>query len=230
MKIGLFSDLHLEFSKNWHDILTRVAETAHGVDLLINAGDTHHVAGVREDVKDFFKKKGFNYLSVGGNHDFYGNHFDDVLNQHREFTIDGVKVVTSVMWTDFSNDPLSEWKAHRSINDFRLINGVSTNAMKHEFNTTLDFIAEVKPDLVVTHFGCHYLSVNDKWKGDDLNPYFCPNALDYVTHKPKVWLHGHIHMPMEYEHEGTRVYANPYGYPRETYANIDHYLTRIIEL
>ena len=43
---------------------------------------------------------------------------------------------------------------------------------------------------------------------------FC-NALDHLLPLADMWLHGHLHCPLDYEKEGCRVVANPLGYARK---------------
>ena len=40
---------------------------------------------------------------------------------------------------------------------------------------------------------------------------FC-NALDHLLPHAQLWLHGHLHCPVDYTHQGCRVVANPLGY------------------
>jgi hypothetical protein len=43
---------------------------------------------------------------------------------------------------------------------------------------------------------------------------FC-NALDDLLPQAALWLHGHLHAPSDYQHQGCRVVANPLGYARK---------------
>jgi hypothetical protein len=43
---------------------------------------------------------------------------------------------------------------------------------------------------------------------------FC-NALDDLLPQAQLWLHGHLHAPQDYLHQGCRVVANPLGYARK---------------
>jgi hypothetical protein len=238
MKIGLFSDIHLEHrpSNQW-EVVNRLIETSQGCDLVVNAGDTHHEIEVREGVKKSLRKTGAQYISVMGNHDFYGNdwhdnNFNQVIDLEAFGFGSGKKILHGTMWTNFDNSELVEHEAWRCISDFRWINGLEGPHLMHrKFNRFLEMVESEKPDIVVSHFAPHPGSIHPRWAGAMLNGYFCPNALDRLTHKPKLWLHGHIHDPVDYVHKGgTRVVANPLGYPGETYKDISQYQTKVIEI
>jgi Icc-related predicted phosphoesterase len=111
MKILVYSDLHNEFEP-----FAPVLETLRTVDLIVLAGDI--------DVK----RRGVEWASswaelsvqtpiimVAGNHEFYGEHFDDGLIKLRdavkgsrihflendEYILDGVRFLGCTLWTDF---------------------------------------------------------------------------------------------------------------------------------
>jgi Icc-related predicted phosphoesterase len=229
MKIGLFSDLHLEHhnSKSADAILKRVADTAQGVDLLVNAGDTHHDPGIRDTIRSYFEGAGFKYIDVLGNHDWYGHEWS------KSGVVDiwtNVGAISGTMWTDFNRDWGVELAAQEWISDFRYIKGVSTEEMQKHFELTLEIIENEKSPIVITHFAPSPLSIHPKWAGNMLNGYFCPDALGQLKHRPKLWVHGHIHDPVDYVIEGTRVVANPFGYPYETYQDIEDYSVKVIEI
>jgi hypothetical protein len=39
--------------------------------------------------------------------------------------------------------------------------------------------------------------------------------LDHLLPAAALWLHGHLHAPSDYMHQGCRVVANPLGYARK---------------
>lgn len=240
MRIGLFSDLHLEHRnpREWPEILDSLRTQAleAKVDLIVNAGDTHHDLGVRLDVAEKFSDD-FEYFSTQGNHDFYGNFFPDQENAIFTCEYLGTKILFSTMWTDFDGDPNAVANAVLWISDFRAIWGASADKMVTAFRETIKAINKEEPDVVVTHFGCSPGSIHPRWDGSNVNSYFCPDAVARTKHKPKLWLHGHIHDPTEYSVSGlvtppkfTRVVANPMGYPNETYKHIKDYKLKVIEL
>jgi len=65
--------------------------------------------------------------------------------------------------------------------------------------------------VVVTHFAPSLLSADPRYGRSPGTAGFC-NALDHLLPKAQLWLHGHLHAPSHYSHEGCRVVANPLGY------------------
>ncbi|MDD2881853.1 MAG: metallophosphoesterase [Rhodoferax sp.] len=68
--------------------------------------------------------------------------------------------------------------------------------------------------LVVTHFAPSLHSADPRYGRAPGTAGFC-NALDHLLPQANLWLHGHLHAPSHYTHEGCRVVANPMGYARK---------------
>ena len=70
------------------------------------------------------------------------------------------------------------------------------------------------PTVVVTHHAPHPRSLMAPM--DSLNPCYASDLTWMVAkHAPVLWVHGHCHVPSDYTVEGTRIIANPRGYPGE---------------
>jgi predicted phosphodiesterase len=67
------------------------------------------------------------------------------------------------------------------------------------------------PTVVVTHFAPSLRSSDPRYGLVPGTAGFC-NALDALLPKAQLWLHGHLHCPVDYHHQGCRVVANPLGY------------------
>jgi Icc-related predicted phosphoesterase len=60
------------------------------------------------------------------------------------------------------------------------------------------------------------MSVAKRYANDPLNPAFASSLEDLIEkYQPELWIHGHTHVPCDYELFGTRVVCNPRGYPWE---------------
>jgi hypothetical protein len=76
------------------------------------------------------------------------------------------------------------------------------------------------PTVVVTHFAPSLQSADPRYGLTPGTAGFC-NALDDLLPLAKLWLHGHLHAPSDYQHHGAgatpdcRVVANPLGYARK---------------
>ena len=108
MKLYVLSDLHVEFSP-----FTPDPDTVKAADVIILAGDIYlGVKGIAWARKAFGDKP---VVYVAGNHEFYGHHWDKLLDQLRDearshdvhfletdsVTIDGVRFLGATLWTDF---------------------------------------------------------------------------------------------------------------------------------
>lgn len=67
------------------------------------------------------------------------------------------------------------------------------------------------PTVVVTHFAPSLLSADPRYGLVPGTAGFC-NALDDLLPMARVWIHGHLHCPVDYLAQGCRVVANPLGY------------------
>jgi predicted phosphodiesterase len=68
--------------------------------------------------------------------------------------------------------------------------------------------------VVVTHFAPSLHSADPRYGRVPGTAGFC-NALDHLLPHAQLWLHGHLHCPSDYTHNGCRVVANPLGYARK---------------
>ena len=68
--------------------------------------------------------------------------------------------------------------------------------------------------VVITHFAPSLHSADPRYGATPGTAGFC-NALDHLLPQAQVWLHGHLHAPSNYVHQGCRVLANPLGYARK---------------
>ena len=68
--------------------------------------------------------------------------------------------------------------------------------------------------VVVTHFAPSLRSADPRYGINPGTAGFC-NALDDLLPSAQLWLHGHLHCPVDYTAGGCRVVANPLGYARK---------------
>ena len=69
--------------------------------------------------------------------------------------------------------------------------------------------------VVVTHFAPSLRSADPRYGVNPGTAGFC-NALDDLLPQAQLWLHGHLHCPIDYTVAGCRVVANPLGYARKS--------------
>lgn len=234
MKIHILSDVHTEFSD------FDPPET--DADVVVLAGDIGVGSGGIQWAERRYPKVPVFY--VPGNHEFYGRDVRDTdrlfeaasANIHvlsdstHEF--DGVRFLGSTLWTDFKlygegEAWLSRRRARTLIEDFVSIkNGgrlftPEDSVELHEASKAW-LVSELEkdfngPTVVITHHLPASPSIAEKYKNDPLNPAFASRLEDIIDqHQPNLWIHGHTHVPCDYEIFGTRVVCNPRGYPSES--------------
>lgn len=197
-------------------------------------------AGKYHTFMDDVSSKWKHVIVVAGNHEFYEYKWLKTLDILRSFyaqwdnviflednvvTIEGIKFGGSTLWTDFNRfDARAMSAASFGMNDFRCIQhewlgGVAVRpAMAYErHKRSLGYIECVKPDVVISHHLPHYGSIHPMYRnGNDLNYSFFSDLTDTIEKvKPKLWVHGHTHMPCDYVVDATRVLCHPKGYPNE---------------
>lgn len=137
MKIRLLSDLHLEFEvlpirQGGEDIVILAGDIAQGTDGITWALETFPDTPV---------------VYVAGNHEFYGQHWDDLIPELRAaaagtnvhflendaVVIDNVRFIGATLWTDFDlyGNPLSAMRIAKDLmSDFKVIKVTTTTGLK----------------------------------------------------------------------------------------------------
>jgi Icc-related predicted phosphoesterase len=233
MKLHILSDLHTEFA-------SFVPPDTYA-DVVILAGDIGvGLRGIEWAAGQFPKVP---VIYVPGNHEFYGHDIVlieelvkqsppniHVLNNDKAM-IDGVRFVGSTLWTDFKLHGEGEaWfsrqRAKRSIEDFAAIKNCgrpfTPEASVDLHDESRAWIASMLgdhfdgPTVVVTHHLPASMSVAKRYANDPLNPAFASRLEDLIEkYRPELWIHGHTHVPCDYELFDTRIVCNPRGYPGE---------------
>ena len=233
MKLHILSDLHTEFA----DFSPQDVDA----DIVILAGDIGVGLGGIEWAASKFPKTPVIY--VPGNHEYYGHDIgltDDFISQspknihvlnNAKIVLNGVRFLGSTLWTDFRLHGEGEaWfagqRAKRSIEDFATIRNcglrftpedsvgiheISRAWIERELEAEFD-----GPTVVVTHHLPTSMSIAMQYAHDPLNPAFASKLEDLIEkYHPELWIHGHTHVPCDYELFKTRIVCNPRGYPRE---------------
>ena len=233
MKLHILSDLHTEFQE--------FSPPETDADVVILAGDIGvGLDGIAWAAREFPELP---VVYVPGNHEFYGYDigFVDQLKaaahpnihvlDNNTLDIDGVRFLGCTLWTDFKLNGEGEvWfaqqRAKRLIEDFDLIrNGgrrftPEDSVQLHEASKTW-LVVELErkfegPTVVVTHHLPASTSIAKRYANDSLNPAFASSLEDVIqNYRPELWIHGHTHIPCDYELFDTRIICNPGGYPGE---------------
>ena len=233
MKLHILSDIHTEFAD--------FSPPDTGADVVILPGDIGvGLQGIEWAASQFPNDP---VIYVPGNHEYYGHDItliDELVKQspanihvlnNDKIVLNGVRFLGSTLWTDFRLHGEGEaWfarqRAKRSIEDFAAIKNcgrpftpeasvdlhdVSRAWIESELKTNFN-----GPTIVVTHHLPASMSVAKRYANDPLNPAFASRLEDLIEkYRPELWIHGHTHMPCDYELFKTRIVCNPRGYPRE---------------
>ncbi len=234
MKLGILSDLHIEFG-NFNPLET-------DADVVVLAGDIHiGDQGIDWAVENFKEKE---VIYVIGNHEYYHGEIPEVTEKIRakaagtnvhvleneEFIMGQVRFLGCTLWTDFElfNHPdMDALKAQRMMNDFKIIHlnsekiplGPLDTVKWH--NQTKQWLAEKtipSPNdklktVVVTHHAPSSRSVPERYKGDHLSAAFASEMSNLILDKQiDLWVHGHVHDSFDYRIGKTRIICNPRGY------------------
>ena len=241
MRLQIFSDLHLERIPDWTptpapgaDVLvlagdigsyqtgSRLTEPDFGLTRFSPLRSPGHWKQV---------------LFVPGNHEYDGFDLHEtrarlqalcerlgiVWLDERAVVIDGVRFLGTTLWSDFDAIGPRE-KAFRAANFYLrkntcLLAGApmlaeAMRAVSLECQRWLrGALAEHfgGPTVVVTHFAPTLASADPRYGLSPGTAGFC-NALDDLVAQADLWIHGHLHCPVDHFTRGCRVVANPLGY------------------
>lgn len=240
MKIKLFSDLHLEFSKNEFDHI-HLAHPDDAETTLLLAGDIALGTQSKLFIEEMCKH--FKYvLMTCGNHEFYHHDIKKVVKEfydwelegapknfhflyNDERILDGVRFIGGTMWTSFNNGDLMVMDAaHRGMNDYAKIyygdSIIAPAQILDEHNKFMEFLVKKFDEpfggstVVMSHHSPGNI-LKRKHRLDNLLDYcYFAELEDYIGNADiaKIWVHGHIHRNWDYMINKTRVLCNPYGY------------------
>jgi Icc-related predicted phosphoesterase len=211
VKLGILSDLHMEFSP--YDF-----KPEPGV-FYVNAGDIHSHTNFR---RKWINEHEEHMFCVLGNHDYYYNIHEQPEDFPNVREVDGLRIAGATLWTDLSS--FHDWILYRThLIDTQFIPNWSQDRYMRSHKQHKDFLLQSEADVIVTHHAPSYLSIHDDFKGNATNVCFAVELFDIICDMrkpPKLWIHGHTHREMDYMIGTTRVINHPRGYTHEaTYGN-----------
>lgn len=180
--------------------------------------------------------------AIAGNHEPYHGDYDESLGFLREEYdkrgvdflhnthviyyrgTESLTVYGGTMWTNMNQrDPMAELAALQSMNDFRFISVADRKFLPAdtvaEHEAFIHCMTEwgVRSDIVVSHHAPTPLSIPQEYANDyPLNYAYFTDLHDFIAaQKPKLWIHGHMHKPVDLMVHSTRIGANPWGHRHE---------------
>lgn len=231
MRVDIFSDIHLDhwMIKVYSGRKTRavlrefIRAGKSDADTVIFAGDAGNGYHYYETVVAVLKEEYSNVIATPGNHDFYTTQ-GYCADHYVEGMVNNISYAACPLWTNFRGKPQFGEIAEKYINDWKFIpelRSAGWNCTYNEYYKYRNRLLEIDAELIVTHFPAITKSIHSRYNGDPLNPYFCNDDEElFNTMKAKLWVHGHTHSQFDYTHNGTRVIANPIGYPYELHEEL----------
>jgi Icc-related predicted phosphoesterase len=155
-----------------------------------------------------------------------------VLLEKECFEYEGVLFLGATLWTDLNKgDPITVYTMKGFMNDYKCVqNFYADKGLYHkltpehtfaEHRKTLQYfklMLEEKRDMpvvIITHMAPSFMSVNEKFVHETTtNGGYASDLSEFILDHEniKVWVHGHMHDPVDYKIGETRVLANPRGY------------------
>ena len=144
----------------------------------------------------------------------------------------GVMFMGATLWTNCNNmDSMTMWHIKHAMNDYNVItNHYHDRNVYHKLTPehtasdhvkTMQYFREMlsihrdKSFVVITHHAPSFASVPEQYRHDKLlNGAYASDLSEDILDNPniKVWVHGHMHEPVDYMIGETRVLSNPRGY------------------
>jgi len=238
MRIHVLSDLHLECYEQPSELPTVAA------DLVVLAGDIHRAAEGMAWAATQFPAQPVIYVPgnheyYGGSMAERRQQLVEAAQQHGILlldndvrVLDGVRFLGCTLWADFAlyeqcgQAPAEAMQlAAQRVPDFRLIScdeaqsfsPAQAQALHRETVRWLETELSqpfAGPTVVISHHAPLAACIPEQYRGDPLSPAFA-SGLDHLMGQAELWIHGHVHEPVDIDCNGTRVVANPGGYPGE---------------
>ena len=241
MKVDIISDTHLEFTgamykpsnPNNSDVLIMAGDITLVKLFEIEKSQIHFF----EKCCELYK----NVIYISGNHESYKfdflkipseikKHLGHIKNFHvlnnSFIKIDDVMFFGGTMWSNIGDDdPMAKMTLQSGMNDFYLItkgkNKFTPENAIEEFNSFKKFLTwelmhhTKEKCVVITHHAPSFRSVAECYKHDYyMNCGYASDLGQFILNRPQIkyWIHGHMHIPVDYMIGNTRILSNPRGY------------------
>ncbi|MGM0783790.1 MAG: metallophosphoesterase [Pseudomonadota bacterium] len=239
MRLWVLSDLHLEYFEEGRE-LPEVA-----ADAVILAGDIHrHAEGFAWAAERFGGMPILyvpgNHEFYGASMPAMRREMAEMaqrlgihLLDNRSLTLGGVRFHGTTLWTDFAlyadepdhDLPFTDARARWLMPDFQIVEQPEGEVFSPAESRRLHAAARAwldaelaepfaGPRVVISHHAPLALCIPPRYRGDSLSPAFASH-LPELMGRMDLWIHGHVHEPVDRVVAGTRVLANPGGYPDE---------------
>jgi predicted phosphodiesterase len=242
MRIAYASDLHLEFDDSLTltglstaDVLVLAGDVDTMPEYyteilrklrLVYAGPVIFVLGNHEYYHGIFPDDRQKYR------DAIAHDRQAFLLENEAVILDGVRFLGATLWTDFASGKQMR-SCQRMMSDFEVIHdgvsgSITPEVILKAHQDTMDWLAtqimchpHKGPTVVITHHAPSFQSQHPRFAGSPISGGFCSNQEHRIQRwnaaglAPDLWIHGHVHDPMDYRIGQTRILCNPWGYADE---------------
>lgn len=155
------------------------------------------------------------------------------LLENESILLGTVRFLGVTLWTDFAEGKQMH-SCQRMMSDFEVIydgqalqtgisGSITPEAILKVHRDSIVWMDEQftknphqGPTVVITHHAPSYRSQHPRFAGSPISGGFCSDQEQRIHRwQPELWIHGHVHDPMDYRIGKTRVICNPWGYPDE---------------
>lgn len=240
MKIALVSDIHLSQLFDKQAVPYGGLEQLTRDDVLCVAGDVDDgPTGINTHLIALRKNTQATIVGVMGNHDYFHRSLtQDTLKQARAnlpgrvyllenqtLEMDGLRILGCTLWTDVDRGRLVGNAL--AMLDYSYITDaygglIEVHHTLAENRVSQDWLSTelAKPfngkTVVLTHHAPTFRSQHPRYTDSPLSSFFCCDLEHLIEqHQPELWLHGHLHDPVDYRIGQTRIVCNPRGYMDE---------------
>ena len=256
MKIQIVSDLHLEFHNPIPPLVDGVDVAVCAGDLApVETGAVFYLAKEWAGTRHILYVPG-NHEYYGTDIDTARKtlerqcrHLGITLLDPGAITIDGVRFIGATLWTDLrleglADEPrasialtsgMSDFKGaiRKGRNLFRARDSAELHRAERRFIEAKLAQADRAEEtaIVITHHAPTRRSIAPRFEGHPLNPGFASDLDRLIErYQPSLWVHGHMHDPVDVMLGDTRVLCNPQGYNPEKESDRGYDPTLCIEI
>lgn len=240
MKLALVSDIHLSHLFDKEAVPYGGLEKLTRDDVLCVAGDVDDgPTGINTHLIALRQKTQATIVAVMGNHDYYHRDLTPTtiqdarrnlpgrvnLLENQTLEMDGLRILGCTLWTDADRGRLAGNAL--AMLDYSYITDADGNLIEVQHTLDVNQASQewlatelAKPfagkTVVLTHHAPSFRSQHPRYKASPLSSFFCCDLEHLIEqHQPELWLHGHLHEPVDYRIGTTRIVSNPRGYMDE---------------
>lgn len=228
MRLLCLSDLHFNWHRDAGVSFVKDLPSSDKVDAVVIAGDLTEGPGLTEAL-GMFCDRYEKVVYCAGNHEYYEqgraitqNLIWDAVAAHPNLTwlnneavvINGQRFIGGTLW--FSDDPRIPEDFKLDWSDFARIPCLDEWVYADNLKAVKCLAGMRAGDIVVTHHLPTRASVAPQYRGMLSDAFYVCDVEDHIRiASPKLVVHGHTHVSLDYLIDETRVVCNPFGYARK---------------